>query len=172
MTDILIIATSLDPDSRSQLLARIALEEAKTLGIRAELLDLRELELPLAGSAGSWDDPRVEALKKRVHGFRRFVFCVPIYNYDINAAAKNLIELIGAKSLAGSVVGFICAAGGRASYMSVMGFANALMLDFRVWVVPRFVYAIDSDWNGDALAAISQRERIVELLESLRDGPS
>jgi NAD(P)H-dependent FMN reductase len=171
VTDILIIATSLDLDSRSQLLARIALEEAKVLGVRAELLDLRDLELPLAGSAGSWDDPRVEALKRRVHGFRRFVFCVPIYNYDINAAAKNLIELVGGKSLTGAVAGFICAAGGRASYMSVMGFANALMLDFRVWIVPRFVYVTDADWNGDALAAPNHRERIVELLESLRDGP-
>lgn len=171
MNDILIVATSLDPDSRSQLLARIALEEARTLNLNAELLDLRELELPMAGSAGSWDDKRVKALKKRVHGFRRFVFCVPIYNYDINAAAKNFLELIGAKSLEGAVVGFICAAGGRASYMSVMGFANALMLDFRVWVVPRFVYVVDSDWNGAALEKTDHLGRIRELLESLRDGP-
>lgn len=42
-------------------------------------------------------------------------------------------------------VGFICAAGGSASYMSVMSLATSLMLDFRCWIVPRFVYALKHD---------------------------
>lgn len=170
MIDLLIVGTSLDPDSRSQHFARIAFENAKTLNMNPELIDLRELELPIAGPEGSWDDPRVQALKTRVGRFRRVLLCVPIYNYDVNAAAKNVVELVGGKWLQGAVVGFACTAGGRASYMSVMGFANALQLDFRTWIVPRFVYATDNEWNGDDPGEKIQ-QRIHGLLESLRDGP-
>jgi FMN reductase len=169
MTDLLIVGTSLDPDSRSQRLARIAFEDARTLSMNPELIDLRALELPMAGPEGSWDDPRVQALKTRVKQFRRVLFCVPIYNYDVNAAAKNFIELVGS-ALEGTVVGFACTAGGRSSYMSVMGFTNALQLDFRVWIVPRFVYATDNEWNGDDPGE-KIHHRIHGLLESLRDGP-
>ncbi len=169
MTDLLIIGTSLDPDSRSQRLARIAFEDARTLNMNPELIDLRELELPMAGMEGSWDDPRVQALKTRVKQFHRVLLCVPIYNYDANAAAKNFIELVGS-ALEGTVVGFACTAGGCSSYMSVMAFANALQLDFRVWIAPRFVYAIDNEWNADDPGE-KIRQRIHGLLESLRDGP-
>jgi NAD(P)H-dependent FMN reductase len=169
MRDLLIVGTSLDPDSRSQHLARIAFEDAKTLGMNPELIDLRALELPMAGLEGSWNDPRVDALKTRVKNFSRVLFCVPIYNYDVNAAAKNFIELVGG-ALQGAVVGFACTAGGRSSYMSVMGFANALQLDFRAWIVPRFVYAIDNEWNGDDPGE-KIHQRIHGVLESLRDGP-
>lgn len=37
------------------------------------------------------------------------------------------------------------------SYMSMMPLANSLMLDFRVIVMPRFVFATGGDWDGDAL---------------------
>jgi FMN reductase len=36
------------------------------------------------------------------------------------------------------VVGFLCAAGGKSSYMSVMRLANSLMLDFRCLIIPHF----------------------------------
>jgi FMN reductase len=168
----LIIATSLDPDSRSQALARIAQAEAKSLGLEADLLDLREHELPLAGSSGSWSHPETKKLKAIFAREQRFLFAVPIYNYDVNAAAKNLIELMGSDVLEDSMAGFICTAGGRASYMSVMGFANSLMFDFRTWIVPRFVYVIDNEWQGDELKSNEQRQRVRQLVETLHSGPS
>jgi NAD(P)H-dependent FMN reductase len=145
---VLIIATSLNPQSRSQRLARVALEQAKALRIPAELLDLREHSLPLAGSEASWEDATAQALKQRLQAYRRFLFAMPIYNFDGNAAAKNLLELCGGKWLEGGVAGFICTAGGRASYMAPLGLMNSLMLDFRVWIAPRFVYATDADWTS------------------------
>jgi NAD(P)H-dependent FMN reductase len=174
LNNILIVATSLNPESRSQTLARIALEEAKALRLPAELLDLREHPLPLAGSTESWDDPRVKAMKSHLQAYRRFVFVVPIYNYDANAAAKNLLELCGGSWMEGSVAGFACAAGGRASYMSALGMMNSLMLDFRVWVAPRFVYAVPSDWTGedwrDASLSSATRERLRTLVSDVARG--
>jgi FMN reductase len=167
---ILIISASLDPDSKSQLLAREAMQIARDLNLEPELLDLREISLPFAGEAGSFDDAQVIALKEKVSSFRKFIFCVPIYNYDVSASAKNFIELVGDSWLENATVGFICAASGMASYMSVLSFANSLMLDFRCWIVPRFVYSVGSDWHEDELKNDKIKERIYLLLESLVTG--
>ncbi len=51
-----------------------------------------------------------------------------------------MIELAGS-AWEDKIVGFLCAAGGMSSYMSVMAYANSLMLDFRCVIIPRFVYA-------------------------------
>jgi NAD(P)H-dependent FMN reductase len=171
MSKVLIIGMSVDPDSKSQLLARVAVKVAKDLNLEPELLDLRELTLPFAGEAGSFDDALVEELKQKVSSFRKFLFCVPIYNYDVSASAKNFIELAGDSWLEDATVGFICAASGQSSYMSVMSFANSLMLDFRCWIVPRFVYAVKKDWEGNVLKEPKVIERIRGLLESLVSGP-
>lgn len=171
MNKILIIGTSLDPESKSQLLAREAVKIARDLGLEPELLDLRDLTLPSAGEAGSFDDGRVEELKHRVSSFRKIILCVPIYNYDVSASAKNFIELVGDSWLENATVGFICAASGQSSYMSVMSFANSLVLDFRCWIVPRFVYAVKKDWEGSVLKEPKVVERVRGLLESLVSGP-
>lgn len=171
MSKVLIIGMSLDPESKSQLLAREAMKLAKDLNLEPELLDLRELTLPFAGEEGSFDDTKVEELKQNVSSFRKFIFCVPIYNYDVSASAKNFIELVGDSWLENATVGFICAASGQSSYMSVMSFANSLMLDFRCWIVPRFVYAVKKDWEGNVLKEPKVAQRIQGLLESLITGP-
>ena len=88
--------------------------------------------------------------------------CVPIYNFDVNAAAKNLIELTGS-SWSGKVVGFACAAGGKSSYMSVMGVANSLMLDFRAHIVPRFVYATGESFGEDSVSDPDLQQRLKEF---------
>ena len=87
----------------------------------------------------------------------------------MNAAAKNFVELTG-KSWVGErgekVVGFLCAAGGKGSYMSVMSLANSLMLDFRCLIVPRFVYATSGDFAGDAIETDIVQERVAELCDT------
>jgi NAD(P)H-dependent FMN reductase len=47
------------------------------------------------------------------------------------------------------IVGFLCAAGGEASYMSVMAYANSLMLDFRCVIIPRVVFATSEAFDGE-----------------------
>ncbi len=42
-------------------------------------------------------------------------------------------------------------AGGSLSYMSVMNLANSLMLGFRMFILPRFVYVTSEDWEGEQL---------------------
>jgi NAD(P)H-dependent FMN reductase len=85
------------------------------------------------------------------------------YNYDFSSSAKKLIELTG-KAWQRKVVGFLAAAGGQTSFMSVMGFANSLMLDFRTLVVPRFVFATEESFEGLEISDPSVIARIDDLV--------
>ena len=82
---------------------------------------------------------------------------MPVYNYDVNAVAKNYIEHMGKDALEAKTVGFLLSAGGAGSYMAVMPFANSLMLDFRCWIVPRFLYVSKDLEEGRLPAPLEER---------------
>jgi FMN reductase len=165
-TRVAIIGTSLSPESRSQILARKVQELLHEKKVEAHLIDLRQLKLPIAGSDDSWEHADVSQIKSEFEKSTHFVFAVPIYNYDVSASAKNVIELAG-ETFEGKTVGFLCSAGGHNSYMSVMAFANSLMLDFRCWIVPRFVYATKKDFEGDSISNPKIMERLTLFADEL-----
>ena len=47
--------------------------------------------------------------------------------------------------------------------MSVMNFANDLMLDFRCLIIPRFIYAVGGDFEDGRIRNAEIRDRIREL---------
>ena len=136
---VLIVSTGLGGNPKSLLLAREAERVLRADGTAVTLLDLRELTLPLCGSPESFSHANTARGLEVVGAADAIMLATPIYNYDANAVAKNFIELTG-KGWKNKVVGFLCAAGGHASHMSIMALANTLMLDFRCMIVPRFVY--------------------------------
>ena len=162
---VLIVASSLSGKSRSQRLARLAAGKLGEAGVAHTLLDLSEHPLPFAGGKAGWSDPNVGVVRGLTTPATHVLFAVPVYNYDVNAVAKNYIELMGEDALGGKTVGFLISAGGHGSYMSVLGFANSLMLDFRCWIVPRFFY-VAKDWEGESLPA-ELDERLDGLLRDL-----
>lgn len=148
LVSIVVISCSLHPQSRSFVLARAMVANLQTLGAAATLYDLRAYELPFCDDGPTYDHPHTKAIGAAIAGAQAVLLAVPIYNYDVNAVAKNLLELVG-DAWNHKVVGFLCTAGGRNSYMSVMGLANSLMLDFRCIIIPRFVYAVGADFGDD-----------------------
>ena len=154
----LTISTSLNPSSRSAGLAAAARAAVAGLGVEAESLDLRDRTLPLCDGGACYADPAVGEAAAAIAAADLLLVGVPVYNYGVNAAAKNLLELTGG-SWTGKTVGFLCSAGGKGSYMSVMGFANTLMLDCRCLILPRFVYAdpAATDADGEPTAELQAR---------------
>jgi NAD(P)H-dependent FMN reductase len=160
---ILVISSSLHPDSRSRILARACIDQLESLGERSELFDLSQTVLPACDGASSYGDANVVALSKLITDADGILIAAPVYNFDVNAAAKNAVELSG-KAWTGKVVGMMLAAGGHGSYMSAMGLANSLMLDFRCIIVPRFIYATGESFEGNRLADESIQERVNTLV--------
>ena len=161
---ILVISSSLHPDSRSRILARASVERLKTLRADATLFDLAQTTLPACDGATVYGDANVQALGAQIKQADGILIASPVYNYDVNAAIKNAVELTG-QAWTGKVVGLMLAAGGQGSYMSGMGLANSLMLDFRCLIVPRFVYATADAFQDDDLVD----ERIQSRIDSLVD---
>jgi len=130
----------------------------------AKFIDMQKIEFPICDGDECYELPIVDELKSSIENAHSILIASPIYNYDLNAVAKNLIELTG-KAWENKLVGFISAAGGKGSYMSPMSFANSLMLDFRCIIIPRFVYADKACFNnGDINDDI--KDRIEELVDA------
>lgn len=163
----LVIACSLSPSSRSALLAERLAGCLASQGEEGELVDLRSFPLPLCDADASGSDPQVVDLAGRVAAAASVTLAVPIYNFDVGGAARNLVAVLGS-AWRNKIVGFLCAAGGRASYMAVMALASSLMLDFRCLVLPRFVYATRGDFAGDEVTDPTLVARLEGLARDLR----
>jgi NAD(P)H-dependent FMN reductase len=161
----LVIGASLRPGSNSQVLAAQIVNDFEALGGKTELVDLRKHPLPLCDGDEAYSHPDVGMLGAKIREARVIIVSVPIYNYYANAAAKNLVELTGS-AWEDKIVGFLCAAGGDSSYMSVMNVANSLMLDFRCVILPRFVYATGDDFSGEKISSTDVKKRVRQLAES------
>ena len=158
------MSCSLNPASRSRALAGAAAGRLRGAGRSVEALDLRETALPPCDGGAAYGDPNAVRAGELVSAARCVLLAAPVYNYDVNAAAKNLVELTG-RAWTGKVVGLLLSAGGAGSYMSGMGLANSLMLDFRCLIVPRFVYAIEAAVEGDRIVDAEVARRVEELAD-------
>ena len=163
---IVILSTSLNARSKSHILAMRAEEMLDAAGVETCLVELGELDLPLCGMPDSFANAEAAALTDRVQEADAVLIASPVYNYDVNAACKNAIELSGA-GWENKVVGFVLTAGGPAGFMSVMSLASSLMLDFRCIIIPRFVYVTGAAFRDGRLADPEIERRLGELCGEL-----
>ena len=154
----LIISTSLRSGSRSKIMAKYLQENINDV----ELFDLQDNPLPMCDGDECYDLPEVIAFREKVERAEGIIMAIPVYNFNVSSGAKNIVELGGSK-LYDKTFGFMCAAGGRNSYMSVMSLANSLMIDFRCYIVPKFVYATKHDFQDGEITNSEIKDRIKEL---------
>ena len=158
----LVISTSGNPNSNSRRIGRVALAHLQKRKVDCDWIDISEMDLRLCDADKCYGMPASKKLSAAIKAADGILVAAPVYNYDVAAAAKNMIELTGS-AWENKIVGFLCAAGGTASYMSVMAYANSLMLDFRCVIIPRFVFATTDAFDGDNISdkKIIQRAAIV-----------
>src|SRR4029077_7396950 len=166
MPNYLVLSTSGNPDSNSRRMAQIAFDRLKKAKLNSEWLDISKVDLPLCDADACYNHPAAQNLTAAVEKADGIIVATPVYNYDVAAAAKNMVELPGS-AWEGKGVAFLCAAGGMSSYMSVMSFANSLMLDFRCLIIPRFVYATGDSFEGDKLIDRKISKRIEQVAGEL-----
>jgi FMN reductase len=162
----LVISTSGNPESNSRIMGRVAFAHLQKTKIDCDWIDISKLDLPLCDGDKCYANAAVQKLKKTIEAANGIIIAAPVYNFDVSAAAKNMIELTG-KAWEDKVIGFLCAAGGASSYMSVMAYANSLMLDFRCVVIPRFVFATGDAFDDDKLTDRKIAERIEQVADEL-----
>jgi NAD(P)H-dependent FMN reductase len=162
----LVISTSGNPDSNSRRMGRVAFAHLQKKKVDCDWIDLREMNLPLCDADKCYGMPGAKKLSTAIQNADGIVIAAPVYNYDVAAATKNMIELTGS-AWENKVVGFVCAAGGHTSYMSVMAYANSLMLDFRCVIIPRFAFATAEAFDGEHVKDKKVTQRIEQVADEL-----
>jgi FMN reductase len=166
MPNYLVISTSGNPDSNSRRMGRAAFAHLQKQKVDCAWIDIREMNLPLCDADKCYEIPASKKLSAAIKLADGILVAAPVYNYDVAAAAKNMIELTGS-AWEHKIVGFLCAAGGTASYMSVMAYANSLMLDFRCVIVPQFVFATSEAFDGDKIIDKKIVQRVGQVADEL-----
>ena len=131
-----------------------------------EFFDLQDNPLPMCDGDECYDLPEVLAFREKVKNAEGIIMAIPVYNFNVSSGAKNIVEL-GGRMLYDKTFGFICAAGAKSSYMSVMSLANSLMIDFRCYIIPKFVYATKHDFENEKIKNKDIEDRIKELGKEL-----
>src|SRR5438477_11304388 len=147
-------------------MGRVAFAHLQKQKVDSAWIDISEMDLPLCDGDKCYGMPGSKKLSIAFDAADGILVAAPVYNFDVAAAAKNMIELTGSV-WEDKIVGFLCAAGGEASYMSVMAYANSLMLDFRCVVIPRFVFATSEAFNGEKIIDKQITERVEKVANDL-----
>lgn len=166
MSKYLVVSTSGNSTSNSRKMGRTAFHYLTKSKVDCDWLDLGDLNLPLCDAGACYGAPGAQQLARSIKAADGILVAAPVYNYDVSAAAKNMIELTGS-AWTDKIIGFLCAAGGMSSYMSVMAYANSLMLDFRCVIIPRFVFATGDAFDNDAIVDPKIVQRVEQVAAEL-----
>ena len=162
----LILATSFSKRRLSTALGSELAADLVALGEEVEELGLPELDLPFCDGGASYGLPQVARFQEAISLADTVTLAVPIHNWDVGGGARNAVAM-GGDAWKGKTIGIVCAAGGGASYMGVMGIANSLMLDYRCLIVPRFVYATGQCFEDGKVTDPAIHERLQGLARAL-----
>jgi NAD(P)H-dependent FMN reductase len=161
---IAILNSNLAPGGKSAAIVEVLAMLVKAGGHEPMAHHLSDLSLPHCDGYHCYRDETTIALTAELVAADAIILVSPVYNYDLNAAAKNLIELTGF-GWKGKAVGLVCTAAADRSYLSPISFMNSLAIDYRCLVSPRFVYVTRSDFAEDNL--LPEGSHIIERLDRL-----
>lgn len=162
---------SLAQRSNSLAALRIALEGAAEAGARTELLDIRQLSLPMYDPADDNPPASVRRMCDAIHNADGLIWSSPMYNGTISGSFKNALDwlkLLGDRKppyLTDKVVGLISTAGGVQGLQAV-NTMEFVVRALRGWAVP-LVMPIAQAWKVFDEKGIPQDSQLTEQLHAL-----
>jgi FMN reductase len=163
---------SLRESSRSRAALAVALEGAAAAGAAVELLDLRELELPMYSPDLEADPPvSVRRLIDASYEADGMVWSSPMYNGSVSGSFKNAIDwlhMLGTREppyLHDEVIGLISAAGGTQG-LQVVNTMEFSVRSLRGWAVP-YVVSVPQATRVFAESGAVQDELVEQQLRLL-----
>jgi NAD(P)H-dependent FMN reductase len=166
-THVAALVGSLREQSYTRRTAQVALEAASRRGATTDLIDLRELELPVF-DADARDAGDAAELTRRVREADAVLFATPVYHASLSSALKNALDYCGFDEFEHTTVGLLAVAGG--------GFPSPALDHLRIvgrsvnaWVIPHqaaLPNAANRFENGE-LVDEDLRERVERLGEEL-----
>jgi len=162
---------SLAQHSTSLAALKIALEGAAEGSATTELLDIKELSLPMYDPAITKTPESVVKLCEAIHQADGLIWSSPMYNGTISGSFKNALDwliLLGDRQppyLTDKVVGLISTAGGVQGLQAV-NTMEFVVRALRGWAVP-LVMPIAQSWKAFDKKGVPQQSELVEQLHAL-----
>src|SRR5215469_6949666 len=150
---------------------RIALEGAAEAGATTELLDIKELSLPMYDPTNKKPPQSVVKLCEAIYQADGLIWSSPMYNGTISGSFKNALDWLKLLSdrhppyLTDKVVGLISTAGGVQGLQAV-NTMEFVVRALRGWAVP-LVMPIAQAWKAFDEKGVPQQSELVEQLHAL-----
>jgi chromate reductase, NAD(P)H dehydrogenase (quinone) len=168
-----VVSTSLDPDSRSAWLCRLAAEQLLLAGHHVTQLDLRADPLPPFDNAHCYAHPAYRQYHAAIAGADGVFLGLPVYNWGVGSGARALVELTGSTDAGRGLQGawfdrpvtLLVSGGLHHGYLSHTAFAAGLMTDFKCVINPHFVYAIGAEWAAPGVPGAWLAGRLQGVVE-------
>ncbi|GGJ18682.1 NADPH-dependent FMN reductase [Deinococcus roseus] len=175
MARVILISTSLDPESKGKMLAQWMQQHASDT-LDFEWLDYGDHLLPDFDNDQIFNHPNTRLWREKILGAEGIILMFPVYNWSICANLKKLIETVGTHypELGRTavwfdrIITFVSIGGLHHSYMSYSSAAMSLMLDFKCIINPYMVYARSADIeHGEILDTAGGHELKARILRTL-----
>jgi FMN reductase len=143
---------SLRPGSSSRAALKVSLDGAAEAGARIDLLDLRELNLPMYDPSSDEVPAPVTRLVESLYAADGVIWSSPLYNGSISGAFKNALDWLILLSkreppyLSDKVIGLISVAGGTQGLQAV-NTMEFIVRALRAFAVP-LVVPIPQSWQA------------------------
>jgi len=162
---------SLRPTSSSRAALKVALDGATDAGAKVDLLDLRQLNLPMYDPTSNDVPKSVSRLVDTVYTADGMIWSSPLYQGSISGSFKNALDwliLLGDREpphLTDKVIGLISVAGGTQGLQAV-NTMEFIVRALRAWAVP-LVVPIPQSWQAFEDTGRPANPQIEEPLKTL-----
>lgn len=143
---------SLRSDGYTRAALNVALAGAAGEGALAQLLDLRDYDLPFCTDGNEADvSPGVRLLRRSVKEANGIILATPNYHGTLSGVLKNALDLMSTSEFEGKVVGLVGVSGGRMGGASTLNTLRAIGRTLHAWVIPSeaWIYNADSAFTED-----------------------
>ena len=162
---------SLRPTSSSRAALKVALDGAAEAGAKVDLLDLRQLNLPMYDPSSDEMPESVTRLVESIYAADGMIWSSPLYQGSISGSFKNALDWLILLSdrepayLTDKVVGLISVAGGTQGLQAI-NTMEFIVRALRGWAVP-LVVPIPQSWQAFEDSGRPANPQIEEPLKTL-----
>jgi NAD(P)H-dependent FMN reductase len=128
------IAGSLREESKSRIALAHALEEASGATVSTDLIDLRDLDLPLY-DADDEDVGDAAELRERIRAADSVILGTPMYHGSYSSVLKTAIDYCGFDEFENATVGLLAVAGGSFP-ITALEHLRSVCRALDAWVIP------------------------------------
>jgi FMN reductase len=172
-----VLSCSLDPRSKSRILADACKIWIQTKGWEILFLDMRDYPLPDFDNDTIFQNANYSTIKHAIQSADSIIIASSVYNWSLSSTLKKVIEATGSHSPGSGItsawfdkiVTFVCVGGLHHSYMAYSPVAASLMMDFKCIINPHIVYAVGGDFDVDGTMAPDIVKRIDKVMRVMAE---